>query len=101
MPDRQNPYPFPPVIAPPRTLNDVLAAKSASFGNSVGTFSGLSRPAKPFRCPVRTFGPDDSERAFSHVGSPKRPGLCALRRVEPPLCQRRHATPASPLQSGL
>src|SRR6516165_442924 len=102
MPDRQNPYLFPPVIAPPRTLNDVLAAGSASFGHSVGTFSGLSRPASPLRCPVRTFGPEDAEQAFSHAGSPTRPGLSALRRAEPPLCsQRRHATPASPLQSGL
>src|SRR6516225_6098338 len=40
MPDRQNPYLFPPLIAPPRTLNDVPAAGSASFGHSVGTFSG-------------------------------------------------------------
>src|SRR5215469_7619733 len=69
MPDRQNPYLFPPVIAPPRTPSDVLAAGSAGFGHSVGTFSGLSRPAKPFRWPVRTFGPDDAEQAFSHAES--------------------------------
>src|SRR6516162_5022870 len=102
MPDRQNPYLFPPVIAPPRTLNDVLATVSACFGHLVGTFSGLSRPEKPFGYSVRTFGPDDAEQAFSHAGSPTRPGLCALRRAEPLRCsQRRHATPASPLQSGL